>query len=291
MVKPDAVDLAMEHLFRQCFVVLRRTAVGLERRYRLPLPAPLAHLRARVYDGGELVVGEVGVQHAGSRGLRVGHEAGHARAQDPPFGRGHAQRVGDGVDGADGERGAAHDGGVELHRHDDHPVSRCGQVGVEREALHGGAAVDDAHVVVVRAVVERETQALLAQQQLVLVDELNGRGHDGESVGLSLESHVADGSSLVEQLDRAAPLAGCPVVEPEEVRGGRLRVQVYQERPQAPPGVDGGEVDRSGGLADPALVVRYRDGAHVECLLCIGECRRDMWKMRRHPVSVYPVYP
>ena len=131
--------------------------------------------------GGELVVGEVGVQHLGPGRLRVGHEPGHAGAQDAPCGRGHAQRVGDGLDGADREGGAAHDGGVELHRHDHHAVARSGQVGVEGEALHRGAAVDDADVVVARAVVEREAQALLAQQQLVLVDELDGRGHDGES--------------------------------------------------------------------------------------------------------------
>ena len=267
MVKPDVVGLAMEHLLGERLVVLGGPAVRLEGRDGLPLPASLADLRARVDDGGELVVGEVRVEHVGPGGLRVGHKPGHARAQDAPCGRGHAQRVGDGLDGADREGGAAHDGGVELHRHDHHAVARSGQVGVEGEALHRGAAVDDADVVVARAVVEREAKALLAQEQLVLVDEFYGRGHDGEPVGLGFEGHVADGRVPVEELDGSPTLGRGAVVEPEEVRGGRLRIQVYQERPQAPPGVDGGEVDRSGGLSDPALVVRYRERPHASSVL------------------------
>gem|GEM_PF-5518751 len=74
----------MEHLLCEPLVVLRGAAVGLERRHGLPLPAPLAHLGARVYDGGELVFGEVGVQHFGPGRLGVGHEAGHAGAQYAP---------------------------------------------------------------------------------------------------------------------------------------------------------------------------------------------------------------
>lgn len=72
---------------------------------------------------------------------------------------------------------------------------------------------------------------------------------------------------LADELDGSSTLGRGAVVEPEEVRGGRLRIQVYQERPQAPPGVDGGEVDRSGGLSDPALVVRYRERPHASSVL------------------------
>ena len=162
MVNPDAVALAMEHLLCEPLVVLRGAAVGLERRNGLPLPASLADLGARVDDGLELVVGEVGVEHLRAGGLGVRHEPWNAGAQDLPFWRGHAQGVGDGLYGVDRERGAAHDGGVELHRHDDHSVSRCGEIGAESEAFHGGAAIQYADVVEPRAVVERESQPLLA---------------------------------------------------------------------------------------------------------------------------------
>ena len=40
-----------------------------------------------------------------------------------------------------------------------------------------GAAVDEADVVGARGVVEGELEALLAQEHLVLVDEVDGRGH------------------------------------------------------------------------------------------------------------------
>ena len=262
-MNPDAVCLAIEHLLRERLVVLGGTAVWLERRHRLPLPAPLADLGARVYDGGELPVGEVLVEHRGARRLGVGHEPGNAGPQYPPLGRGDAQRVRDGLDGAHREGGAAHDGGVELHRNDHHAVASGGEVRVEGEALHGRAAVDDADVVVLRAVVQREAQALLAQKQLVLVDELYRGGHDGEVLRPRLESRALDGLVSVEKPHGSAALPRSALVEPEEIGRRRLRVQVDQQGPQPPSGVYGREVDRRGGLADPALVVRYRDGAHA----------------------------
>ena len=71
MVNPDVVGLAMEHLLGERLVVLGGPAVRLEGRDGLPLPASLADLGARVDDGLELVVGEVGVEHLRAMALTV----------------------------------------------------------------------------------------------------------------------------------------------------------------------------------------------------------------------------
>lgn len=207
MVNPDAVGLAMEHL-----VVLGRPAVRLEGRDGLPLPAPLADLRARVDDGFELIVGEVRVQHVGPGGLRAGHELTPAWRILRTCGRGRGQCVGDGLGGADREGGAAHDGGVELYRHDHHAVVRSGQVGVEGEALYRGAVVDDADVVVACAVVEREAKALLAQERLVLVDGLDCWGGGALSQAVVLDCVVEDGAQLVVYGSQIGAVVRLPLV-------------------------------------------------------------------------------
>ena len=207
MVKPAATWLGelTGHLVCECLVVARRAAPRLEGRHRLPLPASLADLAARVDDRLELLVREEPVEHGRARGLGVGHAAGHAGAENLPAGRGHAERVRDGARRLHGERRAAHHGGVELHGDGDHAALRCGEVGVEGEPAHHGAAVDEADVVGGRGVVECELEALLAQEHLVLVDEVDGRGHHVEV----LPGGVGDllhGRAAVEQLDRGAAL-------------------------------------------------------------------------------------
>ena len=114
-----------EHLVSERLVVARGATSRLEGRYRLPLPAALADLAARVNDYIELLV-----RDELTRGLGVGHAAEHAGAQYPPEGHGHAQRGGDGARRVNGERRSAHHGGVALHGDDDHAALRNGEIGV-----------------------------------------------------------------------------------------------------------------------------------------------------------------
>ena len=214
-----------------------------------------------MYDRLELLVREEPVEHGRARGLGVGHAAGNARAQYPPAGRGHTERICDGTRRLDGERRAAHHGGVELHGDGDHAALRCGEVGVEGEPAHHGAAVDEADVVGARSVVEGELEALLAQEHLVLVDEVDGRGHHVEVLRCRI-GDLLHGRAAVEQLDRRASLGGGAVVEAEEVGGGRLRVEVDEQGPKAPGGEDGRQVDGGRRLADAALVVGNGYRAH-----------------------------
>ena len=93
MVKPEAFDLAIEHLLGQCDVIFGRTAVGLECGDGLPLPTAFADLRACVNHSGELSVGEVAVEYICSGRLGVGHQAWHAGPQDFPGGNGNAQGI------------------------------------------------------------------------------------------------------------------------------------------------------------------------------------------------------
>ena len=263
MVKPAATWLGelTGHLVGESLVVARGAAPRLEGRHRLPLPAALADPAARVDDGLELLAREEPVEHGRARGLCVGHSAGHAGAQYLPSGSGHAQGVRDGARGLHGERRAAHHGGVELHGDDDHAALRGGEVGVEGEPAHHGAAVDEAGVVGARGVVEGELEALLAQEHLVLVDEVDGRGNHVEV----LPGGVGDllhGRGAVEQLDRGAALGGGPVVEAEEVGGRRLRVEVDEQGPKAPGGEDRRQVHGGRRLADAALVVGNGYRAH-----------------------------
>ena len=72
-----------EHLVSERLVVARGATSRLEGRYRLPLPAALADLAARVNDYLELLV-----RDELTRGLGVGHAAEHAGAQYPPGGMG-----------------------------------------------------------------------------------------------------------------------------------------------------------------------------------------------------------
>ena len=131
MVKPAATWLGelTGHLVGESLVVARGAAPRLECRHRLPLPAALADLAARVDNRLELLAREEPVEHGRARGLGVGHAAGHAGAQYLPAGRGHAQRVGDGARRLHGERRAAHHGGVELHGDDDHAALRGNYAG------------------------------------------------------------------------------------------------------------------------------------------------------------------
>ena len=112
------------------------------------------------------------------------------------------------------------------------PPSVAAEVGVEGEPAHHGAAVDEADVVGARGVVEGELEALLAQEHLVLVDEVDGRGHHVEALPGGV-SDLFHGRAAVEQLDRGAALGGGAVVEAEEVGGRRLRVEVDEQGPKA----------------------------------------------------------
>ena len=126
MVKPVATGWASSRNTLSASALVARGATSrLEGRYRLPLPAALADLAARVNDYLELLV-----RDELTRGLGVGHAAEHAGAQYPPAGHGHAQRDGDGARRFNGERRSAHHGGVELHGDDDHAALRNGEIGV-----------------------------------------------------------------------------------------------------------------------------------------------------------------
>lgn len=114
-----------EHLVSERLLVARGATSRLEGRYRLPLPAALADLAARVNDYLELLV-----RDELTRGLGVVHAAEHAGAQYPPAEHGHAQRDGDGARRFNSERRSAHHGGVELHGDDDHAALRNGEIGV-----------------------------------------------------------------------------------------------------------------------------------------------------------------
>ena len=190
--------------------------------------------------GGELLTGEEPAQHRLACPLGVRHAPGHACPEDPELGDGHAQRVGDRLDGVHGERGSPHDGGIELHGDDDHAGLRCSEVGVEREPLHSGAAVDDRDVVIPRAIVQGEAEPLLAQHQLVLVGQVDDGRDDGQVLDAGPISDVRNGGVLVEKLDGRLPVLGGPVVQAEVVGGGCLGIQVDEQDPQAARRVYGG---------------------------------------------------
>lgn len=193
---------------------------------------------------------------------------------------GHTQRVGDGARSVHRESGAAHDRAVQLHGDDYHAAAGRRKVGVEGEPLHYGTAVDDAGVEVAGGVVEHEPQALLAQKQLVLVDEADDRGDDGKAVDAGLESHVGNGRVPVEQLNRRPLLCLDPLVQAEEVGGGCLRVQVCEQHPLPSLGVDGRQVHGGRGLAHAALVVAYSERPYKR-LLCIEPGEQDVEEARR----------
>ena len=124
-----------------------------------------------------------------------------------------------------------------------------------------GATVDQADVVGARGVVGGELEALLAQEYLVLGDEVDDRGRHVEVLPSGVGDFLHEGAA-VGQLNRGAPLGGDPVIEAEEVGGRRLRVEVDGQGPKAPGGEDGRQFHGGRRLADAALVVGNGYRAH-----------------------------
>ena len=182
--------------------------------------------------GLELVLGEVPVEHLGSYLVVDGLLPRDARAKDPPLRHGEAHGGRDGAHGVHGKGGAAHHGRVQLHGDDDEPViCRC-DVGIEGEPLHDRRAVDDGDVEVARRILERELQGLLVEQKLVLVYEVDDGGDDVYAALFVREHGVRDCRLPVEKPDRPPARLLRLVVEPEEVGGGCLRVEVNEQHPR-----------------------------------------------------------
>ena len=129
-----------------------------------------------MYDGLELGLREEVVQHLRAGGLGVGHAAWDAGPEDAVLRRRHPKRLRNRLGRPYREGGAAHDSGVKLHGNHHQAIVGSGEVGIEGEALHDRGAVDEADVVVLGGVVQGELEPLLAQEQLVLVHQLDGGG-------------------------------------------------------------------------------------------------------------------
>ena len=155
--------------------------------------------------------------------------------------------------------------GAQFHRYQ-HPVGSA--QGVERQYTQGRRAVDHAKIVVGSDLLQMGQQTRLAltdiRQQM-----LHGRQRDGprqqvHSVCHTLYQHL--GNAHLPQQYLIQTVTVLPF-QPHAQRGMTLRVQIHQQYPLAALAQTGGQVDRRGCFAAPALLVGNGNDFHQSSLI------------------------
>jgi hypothetical protein len=138
---------------------------------------------------------------------------------------------------------------------------------VHREHAQRRRAVDEHRLVGAGIDQRRERRAQPAQVVFALREfglhrgEVDLRGDEREALGGGRDDHVRRRRLAVQHGIERAPRR---LLQPERAGRVRLRVEVDDERGDAQPGKARAEVNRGGGLADPALLVRDgEDLGHV----------------------------